>query len=126
MENHIKLDVQEIEKVNVKKSGRYTFQVDRQEECKLTVIKALREDGMYEGDQKGKAVGAVHFHASMGLDKVSVNHLDNSGNRGGFSIELDWDFKHGVCGFKVDDESYEIWELSQKALYSLFFDEEYS
>lgn len=124
LERHVGCDLKEMGKLLARQDVDYTFELSRKDDLNLLVSKTRTKNGHFKGQKKGKVIEKVEFCASDQCDRISVHRSRNDGYVGdsmSFDVLLKWDFDKGVCGFSVDDADLELWQISQKALYGLFF-----
>lgn len=125
VERHVGCDLKELEKLLEKQESAHKFVIKREDSHNLLVSKVRAKQGNYKGEKSSKAIEVVTFHASRSCDRITVYYTPMDafiGNRESFDVTLEWDFDKGVCGFTIGDVRVELWQISQKALYKMFFD----
>ncbi len=60
--------------------------------------------------------------ASVSFELNGNNVRVSDGNDAIFCFTVEWDRENAECYFKADGERLSCWRISEKALYSLFFD----
>ena len=69
----------------------------------------------YGRDDRWNAERATDFRLSKDFICISTQHDDS------FCVFPQWNHATATCELYVDNERYDLWQVSQKALYDLFF-----
>ena len=114
IQSHIEMDVQEVNKLPSERRCHYLFKVFKDGKDVIVEGNIDKAHKLYfRGGTGGKQVGFV------GQENETIKVY--FGPREKFTIALSWDYEKGVCRFSIDENHYELWKISQKALYDLFF-----
>ena len=114
IQSHIEMDVQEVNKLPLERHCHYIFKVLR--DGKDVIVEGNPDEAHKSYFRTGTAGKQVSF---VGREDETINVY--LGAREQFAIALSWDYEKGVCRLSIDNKHYELWQISQKALYSLFF-----
>lgn len=120
---HIEKDVEEMNKLPLSRRQYCKFEVTQDEYDGTIKVEKLVE--VAEGhDRAGDRKGLTVFEPSSDQDKINVSYRGNKI----FTIKLAWNTKKAECRFVVQEKQrhYSLWQISQLALYELFFNKPYS
>ena len=109
LSNHIKHDVDEMNKLLATGDSRYKFEINTTSR-KFTVCKLL----------DGDCVDQIYFRNCKedGNENEITVHIDE---RNAKNISYSWDPDESVCKFAFNGNPCELWQISQEALLDLFF-----
>ena len=118
---HIKKDVEEVNKLPLSRRQDCRFVATQDPDGTIKIKKLVEKPTGHDcaGMQKGKTT----FELNHEQDKINVSY----GNDQAFTIELSWNSAKAKCKFFVKEKTkhYSLWQISQLALYELFFNEPY-
>ena len=108
-------DVEDANKLSDKIRGELTFKVGKFD----AVVMRFTVMRMFADSPAGQAINFC-----VGSDEIIINRLKDHKYGGEFIVKCKWNETKGECELLIDDQTYELWQISQKALSPLFFSKE--
>ena len=118
----IKKDVEEMNKLPLSRRQDCKFKATQDPDDGTITIERLVEIPTGH-DEVGMRKGKTTFELNLEQDKINVSYGKNKT----FTIKLSWNSEKAECRFTVQEKQrcYSLWQISQMALYELFFNEPY-
>ena len=109
----VERDVAEANKLPPDLRGGFTYSVERNDEGTMPLLRVYRSR---EGNPAGPAQPVANFSQSQASIRVTAE-------TGNFLARLEWVDQTRSCFLSIDGTRYKVWELSQRVLGPIFFNE---
>ena len=110
----VERDVAEANKLPPDLRGGFTYSVERTDEGTMPLLRVYRS-------REGKPAGPAQPVATFSQSQASI-HVTAAGT-GGFPARPEWVDQTSSCFLSIGGTPYKVWELSQRVLGPLFFQE---
>ena len=109
----VERDVAEANKLLPDLRGGFTYSVERNDEGTMPLLRVYRS-------HEGKPAGPAQPVATFSQSQASIHVTAETGT---FLARPEWVDQTHSCFLSIADTRYKVWELSQKILGPLFFEE---
>ena len=109
----VERDVAEANKLSPDLRDGFTYSVERNDEGTMPLLRVYRS-------REGKPAGPAQPVATFSQSQASIHVTAKTGN---FLARPEWVDQTRSCFLSIDGTPYKVWELSQRVLGPLFFQE---
>ena len=110
----VERDVAEANKIPPDLRSGFTYSVERNDEGTMPLLRVYRS-------REGKPAGPAQPVATFSQSQASIRVM--AAGTGGFLARPEWVDQTRSCFLSIDGTPYKVWELSQRVLGPLFFEE---